>query len=387
MVGFSIRKIIDLEEALAFDDVLLIPQHSLVLPTQVSTESELCKYFKLAIPVLSAAMDTVTEAEMAIALAQDGALGVIHKNFSVEKQVEEVVKVKKTPASASLEGKHSYLDEEHRLRVAAAVSPGDKERVLALEKAGVDLLVVDTAHGHSQRVIDSVKEYKKLVNLPVVAGNVVTAEASEALFEAGADVVKTGIGGGGICTSRIVAGIGIPQFTAVLNCVEAARKWKRGIISDGGLRYSGDVAKAMAAGACAVMAGGLFARCFESPGEIVKVDGKKFKSYRGMGSIAAMQQGSKARYGQQDVKDSGKLVAEGIEGLVPLEKSAHEVLFQLAGGLRNSMGYLGAENITEFQKRAKFVKVTHAGVIESHPHNVKLAKDAPNYKAESRKGA
>jgi len=482
---------VPIEETLTFDDVLLVPQYSEVLPAYTSTETELFPGFKLNIPVLSAPMDTVTTSELAIALACQGGLGVIHKNMTAEQQAAEVVRVKRwqsgvvdhpitlspddsvekafafmatrkvsgfpvtdkdgrlvgiltnrdlrlsrkqggkvselmtsknlvtaapgvslekarelmhgnrieklplvdrkgvlkglitfTDINKRVDFPQSLLDDKGRLRVGAAVGvgPDAADRVAALAEAGVDLLTVDTAHGHSKGVADMVKRIKKAwPSIAVVAGNVVTPEAVTALAKAGADVVKVGIGPGSICTTRVVAGVGYPQLSAVMSCAPAARKAGVGLIADGGIKYSGDMSKALAAGATAVMLGSLFAGTDESPGEVVLFEGRSYKAYRGMGSMGAMQQGSKDRYFQSDVTDARKFVPEGIEGQVPYRGPLKDTVYQLVGGLRTSLHYCGASSIAELHKKAKFVRITGAGLRESHPHDVQITKEAPNY--------
>ncbi len=474
--------------SLSFDDVLLVPAASSVLPSDVSVKTRITKSVSLNIPILSSAMDTVTESSLAIALAREGGFGVIHKNLSAQLQAREVERVKKSEswfihdpitlspddslakarelvsskgissfpildknrvflgiltgrdmrfednsarkvgefmtkqavvargplsldaakklmfehkvekipivdAKGRLDGlitlkdieksrsfPNSAKDSEGRLMVGAAVSPGEDERVAALVKAGVDVVVVDTAHGHSLRVVDYVRALKKQygTGLDIIAGNVVTSQATEDLISAGADAVKVGVGPGAICTTRIVTGVGVPQITAVHECAEVAQAHGVGVISDGGVKFSGDIAKAIAAGASGVMIGSLFAGTEEAPGYTVFVNGRKFKRYRGMGSISAMEAGSKARYFQEQVVDSRKLVPEGIEGIVPFRGSVAETVYQLVGGLRSAMGYCGAGTIKEMQK-AKFVQITGAGLAESHPHSITITEEAPNY--------
>ncbi|ARN83027.1 IMP dehydrogenase [Methylocystis bryophila] len=482
-------------EALTFDDVLLQPGHSRVQPSGVDVSTRLTRDIELHLPIISAAMDTVTEARLAIAMAQAGGIGVIHQNLTPADQAGEVRKVKRyesgmvvdpitihpdeTLADAlalmarngisgipvverpngakkgrlvgiltnrdvrfaqdrsqpvaelmtkSLitvrEGvsrdeaqrllhqhriekllvvdedyscvglvtvkdiekatQHPYAckDAEGRLRVAAATTVGDHgfERALQLIDAGVDCLVIDTAHGHSQAVLDQVARVKKTSNkISIVAGNVATAEAVKALIDAGADAVKVGIGPGSICTTRIVAGVGVPQLTAVLNAAAEAQKQNVPVIADGGVKYSGDLAKAIAAGANVVMIGSLLAGTEESPGEVFLYQGRSFKSYRGMGSVGAMVAGSATRYFQGDVQEQQKLVPEGVEGQVPYRGPAAPILYQLAGGLRSAMGYVGAATIPEFQQRARFVRITNAGLRESHVHDVTITRESPNY--------
>ncbi len=489
----------DIPLYLTYDDVLLLPQYSEILPKNVDTKTNLTKRIKLSIPLVSAAMDTVTEHDLAIKMALYGGIGIIHKNMTPDLQAEEVMMVKRfengfikfpicakpddtiqsiyeirlkhgykavpitdtgkvggkllglvtandyfihkhnhlkakdrmTKAGNLLiafdgitlsqandileESKHSKLllvdnkksfrlkalvtrrdieknklypdackDSDKNLRVGAAVGPAKnmEERVEKLVKAGVDVLVVDTAHGHSKGVIDTIKHIKKnYKNVEVIGGNIATAEAVRALAEAGADAVKVGIGPGSICTTRVVTGIGAPQFSAVLNCAKEARELGIPVIADGGIKHSGDIAKAIAAGASTVMIGSILAGTKESPGELIYHEGKTYKAYRGMGSLGAMSAGGKERYGQADVQDETKYVPEGIEGQIIYKGEVAHEIFQLIGGLRSSMGYLGAKDISTFQKKAKFVQITNAGLIESHPHDVIVVKDAPNYKS------
>ena len=482
-------------EALTFDDVLLRPGHSTVLPNQVSLKSRLTRSIELNLPLVSSAMDTVTEARLAISMAQAGGIGVIHRNMEPEAQAEEVRKVKRYESGmvvdpitihsdASLAdalalmrrhnisgipvvergptGKPAPLvgiltnrdvrfaanpaepvgelmtkkvitvregvgpedarrllhqhrieklvvvdddgrcvglltvkdmekatlfpnackDAEGRLRVAAASSVGDKgfERSALLIEAGVDCVVVDTAHGHSQLVLDQVTRLKRQSNkVAIIAGNVATAEGARALIDAGADAIKVGIGPGSICTTRIVAGVGVPQLTAILDAASVARKHDVPVIADGGIKYSGDLAKAIGAGAEVVMIGSLLAGTEESPGEVFLYQGRSFKAYRGMGSVGAMARGSADRYFQQEIKDSMKLVPEGIEGQVPFRGPAAPILHQLAGGLRAAMGYVGAADIAEFHQRASFSRITGAGLRESHVHDVAITRESPNY--------
>jgi IMP dehydrogenase len=482
-------------EALTFDDVLLRPGHSEVMPSGVDIKSRLTKAIHLNLPIVSSAMDTVTESRLAIAMAQAGGIGVIHRNLEPEEQAEEVRRVKRyesgmvvnpitifpdetlsdalalmkrhgisgipvvergpsgkpaklvgiltnrdvrfadnphQPVSELMTKKvitvregvsqdearrllHQHRiekllvvdddyrcvglvtvkdmekatlhptackDAEGRLRVAAASTVGDKgyDRAMMLIDAGVDCVVVDTAHGHSQHVLDQVARIKRFTNkVSIIAGNVATSEGAKALIDAGADAIKVGIGPGSICTTRIVAGVGVPQLTAILEAAEAARKADVPVIGDGGIKYSGDLAKAIAAGADCVMIGSLLAGTEESPGETFLYQGRSFKSYRGMGSVGAMARGSADRYFQQDIKDSLKLVPEGIEGQVPYKGPVSNVLHQLAGGLRAAMGYVGAPTVRDFQQRAQFVRISGAGLRESHVHDVAITRESPNY--------
>ena len=484
----------NVEKKLTFDDVLLVPRRSSVLPKEVDCSTNLTKNITLNIPVMSAAMDTVTESEMAIALARQGGIGVIHKNLSIEDQALMVDKVKryesgmirnpitldeeKTVRDAkqlmeqySIGGlpvlskgklvgiitkrdirfesdlntlvkdrmtsknlitvdsdtsnedakkilqKHrierllvvdkknnldglitvkdltkkeefpfSTKDKNGRLRVAAAISVREdwQERIKALVNVGVDAIVIDTAHGHSEFVLKLVKEVKKeFPNLDLIAGNVATPEATEDLIKAGADCVKIGIGAGSSCTTRIIAGVGVPQLSAVMDCAKVGIKNKIPIIADGGIRYSGDIAKSLAAGANVVMLGGMLAGMDESPGETIVYEGRRYKSYRGMGSLAAMKEGGGERYFQQE-KDELKLVPEGIEGMVPFRGPVNNTIFQLIGGLKSSMGYCGAKDLKSLYENKKFIEISSAGVKESHPHEVSIIKEAPNYQGHDK---
>jgi len=482
------------EKALTFDDVLLLPAHSAVLPRDTHLSTRLTRNIALNLPLVSAAMDTVTEAPLAIALAQEGGIGILHKNLSPQKQAAQVAKVKRFEAGVLrdpitippdmrvrdaielqranrisglpvVEGKrvvgivtnrdlrfedrldarvaeimtpreklitvsegatleeakalmhrhrlervlvingdfelrglitvkditkatehpNAAKDEFGKLRVGAAIStgPDSDERAELLVRAGVDVLVVDTAHGHSQGVLDRVAWVKK--NFPqvdVIGGNIATAAAARALLDAGADGVKVGIGPGSICTTRVVTGVGVPQITAVANVARALAGTGVPLIADGGVRYSGDVAKALAAGAWSVMLGSMFAGTEEAPGEVILYQGRSYKSYRGMGSLGAMQQGSAERYFQDNDANVDKFVPEGIEGMVPYKGSVLTIIFQLAGGIRSALGYCGCRSIEEMRTRAEFVEITAAGARESHVHDVKITKEAPNYRVE-----
>ncbi len=369
-----------IQEAYTFDDVLLVPAYSEVLPHGVSLKTRLSRHIHLNIPLVSAAMDTVTESEMATAMALEGGIGIIHKNLPAEAQAREVKKVKSYIFEWDVYPE-ALTDENNHLRVGAAVGTGAglKERLEALVNAGVDVVVIDSAHGHSKGILDAVKQVKKwFPELEIIAGNIVTAEGALALADAGADAVKIGVGPGAICTTRVVAGVGVPQLTAVNDVFEALKDSEIGIIADGGIKFSGDIAKAIAVGAHSVMLGRMLAGTDEAPGEIIVQAGKKFKSYVGMGSMAAMQRGSKDRYFQQDKPDK-KLVPEGIEAIVDYKGSVHQIIFQLTGGLRAGMGYCGAKDIDTMRYEAKLVKISSAGLTESHPHDVLIAKNAPNY--------
>lgn len=369
-----------LGEALTFDDVLLVPAKSEILPKDVNLSTQLTKKITLKIPLMSASMDTVTEAAMAIAMAKQGGLGIIHKNMTIEEQADQVAEVVKAPISEA-EKEQAVTDDQGRLLVGAGIGVVNNttERLDALIKAGVDVVVVDTAHGHSTGVIETVRKIKTgFPQLQVIAGNVATAAATKDLIEAGADAVKVGIGPGSICTTRIVAGIGVPQITAVSDCAEAAAKTQTPIIADGGIKFSGDLVKAIAAGGHVCMMGSIFAGTDEAPGIVFEFDGCRYKSYRGMGSMGAMEKtnGSKDRYFQESAK---KLVPEGIEGQVPYKGSVKDIIFQLLGGLRAGMGYTGSATIDDLRTKAQFIKITGAGLTESHPHNVAITKEAPNY--------
>lgn len=370
------------KKGLTFDDVLLIPAESHVLPNEVKLDSKLAPNLQLHIPLISAGMDTVTEGNMAIAMAENGGLGVIHKNLSIEVQVEEVKKAKGKTVDPNLP--HPAVDDQGRLLAAAAVGVTSDtfERAESLLEAGADAIVIDTAHGHSAGVLRKIKEIREhFPNATLIAGNVATGEGTAALFDAGVDVVKVGIGPGSICTTRIVAGVGVPQITAIYDAASVAQKYGKKIIADGGIKYSGDVVKALAAGGNAVMLGSMFSGTTEAPGTIFTNEGKQFKSYRGMGSVGAMSQqhGSSDRYFQGGVNEANKLVPEGVEALVPYKDDVSNIIYQIDGGLRAGMGYVGAGTIEELIENSQFVQITNAGLRESHPHDVQMAKEAPNY--------
>ncbi len=484
------------KEYLTFDDVLLKPQASTILPNNVNISTNLTKEIKLNIPIISAAMDTVTESKMAISMSQNGGLGVIHKNYDIEMQCYEVKKVKRYEAGIvynpitmspnntiedvlnvmekqnisgfpvvdkanKLQGiitnrdvrfvinkktkvkdlmtkkvisitqtqskgmssfglakkllqenrieklvvtdnnnkciglitvkdiqrgekfPYSVKDKNGQLLVGAAIGskPNDLQRAIELDKAGVDILFIDTAHGHSSAVLESFKKIRKKIKLPIVVGNIATPEAAKDLIKLGVDAIKVGIGPGSICTTRIVAGVGVPQFTAIQDIASITNKNKIPMISDGGIRYSGDIVKALAAGANCIMAGSLFAGTDESPGEVFLFQGRSYKSYRGMGSLGAMARGSADRYFQDEINEAIKLVPEGIEGRIPYKGQVSNVLFQLTGGLRSGMGYTGSKNLTILKKNAKFVRLTNSGINESHVHGVQVTKEAPNYRS------
>ena len=353
---------VPIKEALTFDDVTLAPKYSEILPSEVDTSIILTKHLKLKIPLLSSAMDTVTESKMAIAIAKSGGLGIIHRNLSIEKQVLEIEKVKK-----------------QKLLVGAAVGAGPNEfrRAEAILNQKVDMIVVDTAHGHTKKVSEMIKyiRKKRYKKTALCAGNIATAEAAKYLSNLGVDIIKVGIGPGSICTTRLVAGIGVPQLSAVLNTKNGIKKKDIKIISDGGIKYSGDLAKAFAAGADAVMIGSLFAGTDEAPGRLIKKNGKLFKSFRGMGSVGAMNKGSADRYFQLKQKDASKYVPEGVEGLSKYKGKVDSVIYKLIGGLRSSMGYLGSKQIKYLRKKPQFVKITKAGFYESMVHNVDIVRE------------
>ncbi|WP_224430005.1 IMP dehydrogenase [Lactobacillus amylovorus] len=371
------------KKGLTFDDVLLIPAESHVLPNEVDLSTQLADNIKLNIPLISAGMDTVTEGAMAIAMALQGGLGVVHKNMSIQAQASEVANVKSVvvPSNAT----KAAVDDQNRLLCAAAVGVTSDtfERAEALLEAGANAIVIDTAHGHSAGVLRKIKEFREhFPKQTLIAGNVATGDATRALFDAGVDVVKVGIGPGSICTTRIVAGVGVPQITAIYDAASAAREYHKPIIADGGIKYSGDVVKALAAGGNAVMLGSMLSGTTEAPGDIFEDNGKKYKRYRGMGSVGAMAQahGSSDRYFQGGVNEANKLVPEGVEARVEYKGDVSDVVFQIDGGLRSGMGYCGAANISELIEKAQFVQITNAGLRESHPHDVQMTKEAPNYK-------
>lgn len=355
----------EIKETLTFDDVLLVPQKSNILPREVLLKTHLTKKLILDIPLMSSPMDTVTESEMAIAMGKEGGLGVIHKNMPEDQQVAEVKKVKQAG-----------------FQVGAAISVGDASFIRAekLVEARVDVLVVDSAHGHSAGVMNMVSRLKKsFPQVQVVGGNIATAQAAEDLIAAGADAIKVGIGPGSICTTRIVAGIGVPQLSAIMDCAPVAHKHNIPIIADGGIKYSGDIVKALAAGASCVMMGAILAGTDEAPGEVIEEQGKKYKVYRGMGSLPAMQKGSKDRYLQESVTEAKKLVPEGVVGKIHYKGPVDAVVYQLLGGLRAGLGYCGARDIEELWEHAHFIRITNSGLKESHPHSLVKMQAAPNY--------
>ena len=355
-----------IKEALTFDDVLLLPRFSKIIPTDTDISLNLSKNIKLKTPFLSSAMDTVTESKMAIAMAKAGGIGIIHRNLNINKQALEVIKVKK---------KNSI--------VGAAIGTGfdDLKRAITLFDSGVDLIVIDTAHGHSKKVLEILSKIKKKnFKIPICVGNIATSDAAKSLYNAGADIIKVGIGPGSICTTRMVAGIGVPQITAIMEVYKYLKRKKIKIISDGGIKFSGDIAKALAAGADAIMMGSIFAGTDESPGKKFKIEKRYFKHYRGMGSIGAMSAGSSNRYFQKNYNDKSKFVPEGVEGRVEYKGNVSKIIYQLKGGLRSSMGYVGAKKLSDLKKNAKFIKITKAGFYESMVHSVEMIESTLNYK-------
>ncbi len=355
-----------IKESLTFDDVLLLPKYSEVLPSETDISVSLTNKISLRVPFLSSAMDTVTESKMAIAIANSGGIGVIHRNLNIKNQTNEILKVKK-----------------RKLLVGAAVGTNkeDFDRTKSLIESGCDLIVLDTAHGHSAKVLNTLSKLKKMKNVPpICVGNIATRDAAKRLYNSGADIIKVGIGPGSICTTRMVAGIGVPQITAIMEVKEALKNKNVKIISDGGIKFSGDLAKAIAAGADAIMMGSIFAGTDESPGKKFKVKGKIYKSYRGMGSIGAMSSGSANRYFQKKFKNKSKFVPEGVEGRVDYKGNVSKIIYQLQGGLRSSMGYIGAKKISDISKNAKFTKITKAGFYESMVHSVEITQKTISYK-------
>ena len=356
-----------IKEAFTFDDVTLAPNYSEIMPSDVITETVLSKYLTLKIPLLSSAMDTITESEMSIAIAKAGGIGVIHRNLNIKKQISEIKKVK-----------------SKNLLVGAAVGagPAEIERAEAILKEKIDLIVVDTAHGHTKKVAEIIKKIKKIKpkKTTLCAGNIATAEAAKFLEKLGVDVIKVGIGPGSICTTRLVAGIGVPQLSAIIEAKKGIKNKNVKIISDGGIKFSGDLVKALAAGADAIMIGSLFAGTVEAPGKLIKKRGQLYKSFRGMGSVGAMNKGSADRYFQKHQKNKLKYVPEGVEGLVKFKGKVENVIYKLTGGLKSSMGYLGAKKIAKLRHKPKFVKITKAGFYESMVHNIDEVKEESKFK-------
>lgn len=366
------------KDALTFDDVLLVPQYSEITPDMADVSTKLTNTFKMNVPFLSAAMDTVSEHKLVTALALAGGLGVIHKNMSIADQAKEVEMVKNYEFDNE-KYKRVLIDKKGRLCVGAAigVTADMMDRVHALMDAGVDVFVLDSAHGDSKNIINAIKNLRlEYPSMELIAGNVATYEGALDLMKAGASAVKVGMGPGSICTTRIIAGIGVPQLQAVMDCARASKEMNVPIIADGGIKYSGDVVKALAAGANTVMLGGLFATCEEAPGDIFESNGKKYRTYRGMGSIEAMAKGSTDRYFQTGHK---KFVAEGVQGIVEVKTTVEELVFQLIGGLKAGMGYCGSKDIPTLQEKGTFIKITNNALLESHPHDISIDKGEPNY--------
>ena len=355
-----------IKEALTFDDVLLLPRYSSILPATTNISLHLTNKIPLKVPFISSAMDTVTESKMAIAIAKEGGLGIIHRNLDIKNQSREIKKVK---------------NKKYLVGAAIGTNKEDFDRARSLVSHGVDLIVIDTAHGHSEKVLRTLTNIKKIIKkVPICVGNIATGEAAKKLYNSGADIIKVGIGPGSICTTRMVAGVGVPQISAIMEVKKALNKKKIKIISDGGIKFSGDIAKALAAGADAIMMGSIFAGTEESPGKKFKFNGKIYKQYRGMGSIGAMSAGSANRYFQKKFKDKSKFVPEGVEGRVEYKGKVSNIIYQLQGGLRSSMGYIGAKNLEEINKKAKFIKITKAGFYESMVHSVEMTQKTTNYK-------
>lgn len=366
------------KDALTFDDVLLVPQYSEITPDMADVSTKLTNTFKMNVPFLSAAMDTVSEHKLVTALALAGGLGIIHKNMSIADQAKEVEMVKNYEFDNE-KYKRVLIDKKGRLCVGAAIGviADMMDRVHALMDAGVDVFVLDSAHGDSKNIINAIKNLRlEYPSMELIAGNVATYEGALDLMKAGASAVKVGMGPGSICTTRIIAGIGVPQLQAVMDCARASKEMNVPIIADGGIKYSGDVVKALAAGANTVMLGGLFATCEEAPGDIYESNGKKYRTYRGMGSIEAMAKGSTDRYFQTGHK---KFVAEGVQGIVEVKTTVEELVFQLIGGLKAGMGYCGSKDIPTLQEKGTFIKITNNALLESHPHDISIDKGEPNY--------
>jgi IMP dehydrogenase len=365
-------------EGLSFDDVLLKPRFSKIHPEEINFKTNLTKNITLKNPLVSSPMDTVTEKKLALVMAQEGGIGIIHRNLTVSEQINQVITVKKGKVFKN----KSSVDKKGRLLVGAAigVGPDMEKRLKALIKAEADTVVLDSAHGHSYYISQATRKIvKKYPKLELIAGNVASAQATLALINAGAKAIRAGIGPGSICTTRIISGVGMPQLTAILDCVEIANKYKVPVIADGGIKYSGDIVKALAAGASTVMMGSLLAQTKEAPGKVITIGEKKYKYYRGMGSEAAMKKGSAARYGQSTRGVAGKFVAEGVEGLVPYKGTLKDFIFQMLGGVRAGMVYLGAKAINQIHEKAKFIKISPASLAESHPHSISITNGGSNY--------
>jgi len=366
-----------------FGDVLLLPNYSEVIPNDTVVKTKLTQKISLNIPIISAAMDTVSETEMAIAMALNGGMAIIHKNLTIEQQAKMIQKVKEHKVNHE-NFPIANLDANGKLMVGGAISISNNsiERAQALIDAGVDVLSIDSAHGHSKNVVNRVIDIKqKFPNIQLIAGNIATTKAAKALIKAGANALKVGIGPGSICTTRIISGVGVPQLTAIADVYKYAKKKNIPVVADGGIKYSGDITKALAAGANCIMAGNLLAATDEAPGKIMTIDGKKYKSYVGMGSVAAMKRGSGDRYFQNH-QDAAKLVPEGVEACLAYKGSVNDILYQLIGGIKSGMGYCGAKNIEQLQKKARFVKITISGFNESHVHKLDIIKQAPNYQGK-----
>lgn len=374
------KKLNQMLEGITFDDILLLPNYTDFKRRDVDLSVSLHPKINLKIPIISSPMDTVTEEDMAIEMAKNGGLGIIHRNLRIEKQAEMIKNVK--TQISNVKSETASVDEKGRLLVGTAIGAGPdfKERLKAVVKSEVDLVVLDSGHGFSKFIIETLRFIKKnYPELPVMAGNIATFEGAKALVENGADILRVGMGPGSICTTRVVTGMGVPQLTAVYNAVKATEKTKVTIVADGGIRQPGDIAKALAFGADAVMLGSLLAGTKEAPGETIKLGNTIYKEYRGMGSIKSMKKGGAERYGQKQETDEKKLIAEGVEGLVPYKGKVSDLLYQLTGSLKSSFYYIGARNIKEFYKKAKFIKISRAGLLESHPHSIKVVNGGGNY--------
>ena len=367
----------NIRSGLTFDDVLLLPAKSSVLPGETGVRARLTAKITLNIPLISAAMDTVTGSTLAIAMAREGGIGIIHRAMPAHLQALEVARVKKADAKKY---PNACKDKAGRLRVGAAIGAGSDavERAAELVAAGADVIALDTAHGHSAAVLKTLKAVKRRFKVEVIAGNVATYQGALDLIKAGADAIKVGIGPGSICTTRIISGVGVPQLTAIKDCARAAARRRIPVIADGGIKFSGDITKAVAAGASCVMLGTLLAGTDEAPGDVIVLQGRKYKSYRGMGSVGAMEAGSKDRYGQQGV-EKRKLVPEGVEGRVPYKGAVAGILHQLTGGLRAGLGYCGCKDLAQLAKKARFIRISNAGLRESHVHDVRISKETSNY--------
>lgn len=374
-------KLADFSESLSFDDVLLLPNYSTAHPEKLDLRAKLTQNIILNIPLVASPMDTVTESKLAVTLAQLGGIGIIHRNLTIKEQVAQVKKVHQVKKCKKTAAKNK----KGQLLVGAAVGVGFDlhQRLGALVKAGVDVVVLDSAHGHCKYIIDSTAEIRqKYPQLELIAGNVGTGEGALALIKAGASAVRVGLGPGSICTTRIISGVGVPQMTAIYDCVQVAKSYDIPVIADGGIKYSGDISKALAAGASTAMMGSIFAQTLEAPGKVVTIKGDQYKAYRGMGSVAAMKKGSADRYGQSIRAVAGKFVAEGVEGLVKCKGKLKDLVFQLIGGVKAGMVYIGAHNIEQMAQKARFVRISPAGLAESHPHSVVITNGGKNYECK-----